>query len=184
MTAAAYAAKKNAGLCTYNVTCPKPATHGMQCKFHRGKQRKASTASKAALRQGRMLAGDCVACPGRAREGSSMCQPCMDKVCERKRAWTAKVGVAVPTQTSRDWRSKRIAKGKCCRCNRKLATKTLCEVHRKQHMASWRARTGKLVPVLHCSICEQLGHQSPTCPGLAPLPPLRIEDFASARKAA
>jgi hypothetical protein len=184
MTAAAYAAKKTAGLCTANQSCPRPATHGSLCKYHRGRQRKASTAGKARLRERRMLAGDCVSCPSRAKDGASMCQPCMDKVVARKRLWTENGGRARQTRTARKWRQQRIRRGKCIRCNRKRVTKTMCEVHRKDHVAKWRERTGHLTPRLHCSVCRGLGHQAPTCPGLPELPPLRIEDFATARREA
>lgn len=195
MNAARYArfrAKRDAGICVFRVSCQAPATHGILCGKHRKIQAAHVRKSVGKLRLSRKLAGLCVRCGGNPKETSTLCEACTASTSKLREAWRANGGRAVSTAYEKKRRKRRAAKGLCTRCNRKRVTKTLCQVHREAALQRFskvkKAGVGKIV---RCGNCDEIGHNRRNCrvPArlalldrpLPPLPPLRIEDFASAR---
>lgn len=184
MNAAEYAAKRDAGICTWG-SCRRAATDGVLCKPHRLAHRKLVCKRLRRIYWTKKEAGLCVAryCESQAREDSVFCQACTEKNSrDHKRYRSSEKGKTWYRKYQQKKRQDRIDRGLCIRCDRKLATKTVCEVHRQLVLAKYRERVGR-GPNLkeRCSLCKQPGHRSNRCTGLAPLPPLRIEDFATAR---
>lgn len=187
MNAVEYAAKRAAGICTWGA-CRRKSRLGVLCKDHRRRHRDVSNRCHRARYVEKKVAGICVtkSCTSASREDAVFCEPCTKKHTEERRRFTS-------SEKGRKWhrryqarrRKDRADRGLCLRCDTPRVTKTLCDEHRREALARWRKRTGK-GPNLneHCSACGGAGHRVTTCKGLPALPPLRIEDFASARQEA
>lgn len=195
MNATDYAAKRAAGLCAASVQCQEPATHGVLCAGHRKKSKIAVSKSRSRLYYERKLAGLCVGhgCSSPSRPDSVYCADCAEKCAAHHRKYYATPEAKKTAKaTAQAYRKERARKGLCLRCRKKRVTKLYCEDHRKKFVDYWHAKkASQRVAWRHCSRCGEGGHDVRICPQpapmdrpLAPLPPLRIEDFATARREA
>jgi hypothetical protein len=192
MKASAYAAKRNAGICAASIQCQKPATRGVLCADHRKKSKVAVSKSRSRLYYERKLAGLCVGhgCSNPSRPDAVYCSDCAKKCAVQHRKYYATPEAQELSKASaRAYRKQRARKGLCLRCRNKRVTKLYCEEHRKKFVDYWHGKkAGNRVKWRHCSRCGEGGHDVRICQkpavidrALPPLPPLRIEDFASAR---
>lgn len=141
-------------------------------------------------------AGLCPKCKGTPRPGQTYCATCRDYI-------AAKTAGTVKERQARCWQKRR-REGRCTECGRgrpaivKAGPKAGqvgltclgCRARKRLTNAAWDRRNGRVKgPAQRCSGCGTPGHRRTTCPRRnidepLPLAPLRIDDFATARREA
>lgn len=178
MSPARYASLREQGKCCASVRCPGKLFEGTRyCRKHRYKQRRYQRAARRADYHRRKEEGRCVAasCRNPCRETGVHCEAHAGELAQQKRRWEASGDRHQHRlETQRKWRARNVRNGTCSICARgPLATKTLCEKHRRNQVRLKRlasSRKGIVPRAVKVRAIPAPRYELP-----------RIDDYATAR---
>lgn len=169
-----YQLRKAADLCCGSWTCKRPRSHGVFCEVHQRNRVKAQKTATMKRYLAHKLGGICVGrgatCKSPQPADTLLCASCTEENAANARRYRRSYrGRAKRRAHLKRWRKARIERGMCVRCDKELATETLCEEHRQE---------------MRRRVCALQGRVwEPKVAKRAQAPMLPVEHYAAARMA-